>query len=405
MKVSVVSRIVSWVGGGLMILLVLQGMGLMPVLSGWTQGNGRPKDGVYMRTAPGAGSSWKEIHDKYAADIDARDRDQGLQVVFYGDDVAESWRGSSAGKACPACSGVPTVWGQHFGSIYRAQSYGIAGEQTANLLWRLRHGGKPRRLAPAVTIVHTGAADLDAAFATAGPEGVQRAVPGIASRIDDIVKLLQDKSPSSRIIILGMLPRIPLSTSAAAESPSVIQQQQAATSAESSPVSVKPSVQPGSSGGPERSMLWPSQLGSGIINLNARLERLASKYASAHFVDCSPAFLQRSGHDQRSREIASSLMPDGRQPNEQGMHRLGLCLDSLLDFFIKGSDPAEATAKVANGEISASWPADIASSDKQPDAFATIAAAQDTIASEAVMASAEQQKIMSSREAAGGARA
>lgn len=404
MKVSMVPRIVSWVGGGLMIMLVLQGMGLMPVLSGWTQGNGRPKDGVYMRTAPGAGASWKDIHDKYAADIDARDRDQGLQVVVYGDDVAESWRGSSAGKACPACNGVPTIWGQHFGSIYRAQSYGIAGEQTANLLWRLRHGGKPRRLVPAVTIVHTGAADMDAAFATAGPEGVQRAVPGIASRIDDIVKLLQDKSPSSRIIILGMLPRIPLSTSAAAESPSVTQQQHAAaTSAESSPVSVKASVQPGSGGGPERSMLWPSQLGKGIINLNARLERLASKYASAHFVDCSPAFLQRSGHDQRSREIASSLMPDGRQPNDQGMHRLGLCLDSLLDFFIKGSDHAEA-----NGEISASRPADIASSDKQAsnaDAFAGIAAAQDTIASEAVMAAAEQQKIMSSREATGGTRA
>jgi hypothetical protein len=43
---------------------------------------------------------------------------------------------------------------------------------------------------------------------------------------------------------------------------------------------VQASVQPGSSGGPERSMLWPSQLGSGIINLNARLERLASKYVA-----------------------------------------------------------------------------------------------------------------------------
>lgn len=53
--------------------------------------------------------------------------EQGLQIVFYGDDVVESWRGSSAGKACPACSGVPTVWGQHFGGVYRAQSYGIAG--------------------------------------------------------------------------------------------------------------------------------------------------------------------------------------------------------------------------------------------------------------------------------------
>lgn len=32
--------------------------------------------GVFTRTAPGAGSWWKEIHDKYAADIDTRDRGQ-----------------------------------------------------------------------------------------------------------------------------------------------------------------------------------------------------------------------------------------------------------------------------------------------------------------------------------------
>lgn len=49
MKISLVSRIVSWIGGGLMILLVLQGTGLLPVLTNWTQRSGKPKDGALCR--------------------------------------------------------------------------------------------------------------------------------------------------------------------------------------------------------------------------------------------------------------------------------------------------------------------------------------------------------------------
>lgn len=58
---------------------------------------------------------------------------QGLQVVWYGDDLVESWRGSSAGGPCPACDGVPSMWGKHFGSLYRAQAYGIAGVHPTRL--------------------------------------------------------------------------------------------------------------------------------------------------------------------------------------------------------------------------------------------------------------------------------
>lgn len=398
-----------------MIVLVLQGTGLLPVLTNWAQSSGKPKDGVFTRTAPGAGAWWKEIHDKYAADIDTRDRGQGLQIVFYGDDVVESWRGSSAGKACPACSGVPTIWGQHFGGVYRAQSYGIAGEQTANLLWRLRHGGHPHRVIPPVTIIHTGGADVDAAYATAGAKGVERAVPGIASRIEQIVKLLHGKTPSGRVVILGLLPRMPLSDLAAAEAPGALQLREASAIAQdASPLAATASSkQQKTSEGP---MLWPSQLGGGIASLNARLERVANQYEGAHFVDCSPAFLQRTGSDQRAREISPNLMPDGRQPNEEGMHRLGLCLDSLLDYFVKaaqppgvaaaalGLDAADAAAASPNAAISPGA-APAAAGVTGSGSSAAVAAVQGAAAADAVMAASEQQKLMASREAAEGARA
>lgn len=54
-------------------------------------------------------------------------RAQGLQMVLYGDDWVESWRGTAAGDPCPACEGIPEVWRRHFGSMWRVQAYGIAG--------------------------------------------------------------------------------------------------------------------------------------------------------------------------------------------------------------------------------------------------------------------------------------
>ena len=52
---------------------------------------------------------------------------QGLQVVLYGDDFVESWRGTAGGKPSPACDGIPDVWQRHFGGLWRARAYGIAG--------------------------------------------------------------------------------------------------------------------------------------------------------------------------------------------------------------------------------------------------------------------------------------
>lgn len=54
-------------------------------------------------------------------------RAQGLQVVLYGDDFVESWRGTAGGKPSPACAGIPDVWQRHFGDVWRARAYGIAG--------------------------------------------------------------------------------------------------------------------------------------------------------------------------------------------------------------------------------------------------------------------------------------
>ena len=51
---------------------------------------------------------------------------QGLDVVFYGDSIVESWRGTELGVAVERAKGVPDMWGRHFGEPYNAKAFGIA---------------------------------------------------------------------------------------------------------------------------------------------------------------------------------------------------------------------------------------------------------------------------------------
>eukprot|EP00208_Stichococcus_sp_RCC1054_P005884 CAMPEP_0206144262 /NCGR_PEP_ID=MMETSP1473-20131121/23537_1 /ASSEMBLY_ACC=CAM_ASM_001109 /TAXON_ID=1461547 /ORGANISM="Stichococcus sp, Strain RCC1054" /LENGTH=435 /DNA_ID=CAMNT_0053540033 /DNA_START=219 /DNA_END=1526 /DNA_ORIENTATION=- len=388
MKVSLVSRIVSLIGASLMVVLVLQATGLLDVINSQTKGSGKPQDGVFTRTLPGAGPRWKELADRYAADIALHDQDKGLQVVWYGDDLVESWRGSSAGGPCPACDGVPSMWGKHFGSLYRAQAYGIAGEQTANLLWRLRKGGHAKRHSPAVTVLHAGASDLDAAYAVAGKVGTRRAAPGIAARIESIVKLLHGKRPSGRIIILGLLPRLPLSAAAAAAAPGsppdraagILDDSGGASSALAS--QAKSEGLEDTAGGP---MFWPSPLGPGVTAVNARLERIAEKYPGATFVDCSPALLQQHGTEstvQRAQRVIDPLLvPGGRQPGAEGMHRVGLCLDSLVHYLATSPPPLSDNLHPDEvDDATPDKPKDLQGALKAPAVAPSLAAAADSVA-------------------------
>ena len=45
---------------------------------------------------------------------------QGVDVVFYGDSITETWRGTDMGRECRRCAGVPTVFKEYFGKYATA---------------------------------------------------------------------------------------------------------------------------------------------------------------------------------------------------------------------------------------------------------------------------------------------
>lgn len=51
---------------------------------------------------------------------------QRLDLVFYGDSITESWRGTSLGTLFARCAGSPDVFEKYFSSKYTTKVLGVA---------------------------------------------------------------------------------------------------------------------------------------------------------------------------------------------------------------------------------------------------------------------------------------
>lgn len=133
----------GWVTG----LCFLAAIGLL-VCSGVVQGPSRlagqdsqqPQDSILDRRefyCPGPETKpierrqvWcKKFAQKLAAEVASSDEAQGCSIVFYGDSITETWRGSDNGGPCPRCKGVPEVFQQYFGSRYSSEVLAVGGEE------------------------------------------------------------------------------------------------------------------------------------------------------------------------------------------------------------------------------------------------------------------------------------
>ena len=52
---------------------------------------------------------------------------QGVELLFYGDSITETWRGTDMGRQCSRCAGVPDVFAKHFGTKYAAEVLAVGG--------------------------------------------------------------------------------------------------------------------------------------------------------------------------------------------------------------------------------------------------------------------------------------
>jgi lysophospholipase L1-like esterase len=107
----------------------------------------------------------------------------GVDLLFLGDSITDGWR-KEAGKA---------VWDEHFAPL-RAANFGIGGDRTEHVLWRVMNG-ELTGLSPKAIVLLIGTNN--------GKDSADDVAQGIAA----IVREIQARSPSSKILLLGIFPR------------------------------------------------------------------------------------------------------------------------------------------------------------------------------------------------------
>lgn len=107
------------------------------------------------------------------------------KLVFLGDSITQSWEGG--GKA---------VWEKHYANR-AAANFGISGDRTENVLWRLDHGNFDG-LFPALIVVMIG---------TNNAGHRKDSAADIAAGVQAILDRLKTKCPDSKILLMAIFPR------------------------------------------------------------------------------------------------------------------------------------------------------------------------------------------------------
>jgi lysophospholipase L1-like esterase len=179
-------------------------------------------------------------------------RQGGVDVLFLGDSITDAWR-----RPAP---GGKRIWDAHFAPL-RAANFGISGDRTQHVLWRLENGEldgiKPKAV---VLMIGTNNTGLER-------DGAPRNTPAeTAAGVAAIVKTLRTKQPHAKILLLAIFPR--------GESPDHPQRRQ-------------------------------------IAEINAAIAKLADG-RNVRFLDIGGRFLDADG------TLPKEIMPDFLHPHEKG---------------------------------------------------------------------------------------
>lgn len=124
-------------------------------------------------------AQWNARHDAMLQ----RAREGQVDLLFLGDSITEGWGGNA-------------VWQKHY-SRRNAANFGIGGDTTQNVLWRIENGALVG-IAPKAVVLLIGTNNLG--LHQDSPENV---VKGVAA----ILESLRRREPQARVLLLGIFPR------------------------------------------------------------------------------------------------------------------------------------------------------------------------------------------------------
>lgn len=118
------------------------------------------------------------------------------RVVLIGDSITHFWGGNPGAHNLNG----PSAWDRVFGKM-PTLNLGFGWDRTQNVLWRLRQG-EFEGLTPEWVVLNIGTNNLT------GTENARASTPEeIAAAIDEIIRQVHERSPQSKIILMGIFPR------------------------------------------------------------------------------------------------------------------------------------------------------------------------------------------------------
>lgn len=105
-----------------------------------------------------------------------------IDVCFIGDSITDFWKDNE-------------VWQKYYGHL-KAANFGVGGDRTGNVLWRLQNGDLPDSVQPKVFVLLIGINNMRV-----------HSVEDIAEGITAIVNLLREKRPPAKVLLVGIFPR------------------------------------------------------------------------------------------------------------------------------------------------------------------------------------------------------
>ncbi len=135
--------------------------------------------------------NWTERHDAVCKVI----REQPVKLVFIGDSITHLWGGTPK----PNKQSGDKVW-QEFYTPRNAINMGFGWDRTQQALWRIENG-EFEGITPDVAVVLIGTNNLT------GHNVRENTDPEIVAGITTVCSTIRKKSPQTKVLLLGVLPR------------------------------------------------------------------------------------------------------------------------------------------------------------------------------------------------------
>jgi len=125
--------------------------------------------------------NWVKRHEGFVEQA----KKGGVEFLLMGDSITDGWRG-----------GGKKVYSEAFDALKPA-NFGIGGDRTQHVLWRLQNG-ELDGITPKVCMLMI------------GTNNGKDSADDVAAGITAIIKEIQKKSPTTKVLLLGIFPRGPM---------------------------------------------------------------------------------------------------------------------------------------------------------------------------------------------------